>query len=714
MLRAFTVFLVALLVRLCHLWLLRDSVLTQVLLGDGWKYDQWAQQIATGDWIGREVFYQSPLYPYLLAVTYTLFGHDVWIVRLWQAVLGSAASAFLTIAGTRIFNSRVGWIAGLLMALYPPAIFFDSILQKASLDLFLLSCLLLFVSSCFQRPKSSGFFGAGMSLGAFILNRENAAVVAPILLLWSYLQFERNWRWPTTVFLGMALVLGPVAMRNLWVGGELVVTTSQMGPNFYIGNHRAASGRYESLRPLRGDARFESNDARLLAEEDLQRPLSPSEISRYWMRRSMAEIQSDPLGWIKLLGLKTFLTLHHGEVTDTEGFSVYRSESAILKPLSWLLGFGIVLPLAVLGVWLTRSEWRRLWLLYAMTLALAAGVIAFYVMARYRYPLVPLLLLFAGAGLVTTYDRFRLKNGFFDREIWLGVAISLPFALLSNWPVRTADQGEVTYLNIGTALLDEGRAAEALAPLRQAAAINPHFAAVYNNMGLAYLALNDHDQAKAAFDRAIRLDPDIASAHFNLAKCLLEQGDLSAANEHVQRALVLDPLLAPAHHLLGRLRISRGDRERGIAAFRRAVELDPQNPGARGDLAMAWIQQGELRQGTEELRRILEQHPKALQAANNLIWILATSPDENIRAPRESLELAMKYIDRAVSPPPLLDTLAAAYAANGDFATACQILKVAITRAREAKANKLVQSLEGRLAQYQRGEAYQDPSLSAP
>jgi hypothetical protein len=44
------------------------------VLGDARGYDQWAQRLADGDWIGTEVFYQAPLYPYFLGVIYAVAG----------------------------------------------------------------------------------------------------------------------------------------------------------------------------------------------------------------------------------------------------------------------------------------------------------------------------------------------------------------------------------------------------------------------------------------------------------------------------------------------------------------------------------------------------------------------------------------------------------------------------------------------------------------
>src|SRR5436189_5511181 len=95
--------LLALAVRLVYLWQSGASALASVLMGDSRQYDLWAQQIAGGQWLGSEIFYQTPLYPYLLAVVFKLAGHSLDIVRVLQAVFGAAACALLGHAGRRFF-----------------------------------------------------------------------------------------------------------------------------------------------------------------------------------------------------------------------------------------------------------------------------------------------------------------------------------------------------------------------------------------------------------------------------------------------------------------------------------------------------------------------------------------------------------------------------------------------------------------------------------
>ena len=89
--------------RLLHLWQMRGTPFFSMLMGDARGYDQWAQRLAGGDWIGTDVFYQAPLYPYFLGVVYAVAGHDLLARaagagrdrlgsrRCWSACAGGAA-----------------------------------------------------------------------------------------------------------------------------------------------------------------------------------------------------------------------------------------------------------------------------------------------------------------------------------------------------------------------------------------------------------------------------------------------------------------------------------------------------------------------------------------------------------------------------------------------------------------------------------------------
>ena len=84
---------------------------------------------------------------------------------------------------------------------------------------------------------------------------------------------------------------------------------------------------------------------------------------------------------------------------DTEDQYTYASWSTPLRWTGRVFHFGVLAPLALLGVLLTWNQRGRIWLLHLLLVLYMASVVMFYVVARYRFPMVPFLVLFAAAGL---------------------------------------------------------------------------------------------------------------------------------------------------------------------------------------------------------------------------------------------------------------------------------------------------------------------------
>jgi len=95
---------------------------------------------------------------------------------------------------------------------------------------------------------------------------------------------------------GTCLVLVPVTLRNYGVGGELTLTTSQGGANFYIGNNELADGGYVFLPFVRPDPLYEAKDFQAEAERRSGRALTPSQVSRFWFRAGLAWMADHPAG----------------------------------------------------------------------------------------------------------------------------------------------------------------------------------------------------------------------------------------------------------------------------------------------------------------------------------------------------------------------------------------------------------------------------------
>jgi tetratricopeptide (TPR) repeat protein len=582
---------VALAVRLAHVWQLRGSLLFETPMGDARSYHEWAQRIAAGDWLGSEVFYQAPLYPYFLAIVYRILGDDPLVVRVLQSAIGAGSCVLLAHAGWRLFSLPAGIAAGLLLALHGPAIFADTTLQKSVLMLLLVCVSAWILAGIVRQPRGRACLALGAAIGALVLVRENALVFAVALAPWLLLHAPhagaRRLLPPALFAVGLALALLPVAARNAWVGGELHLTTSQFGPNFYIGNNPAADGTYAPLRPGRGDPKFEREDATALAEQAAGRPLGPAEVSAYFTKLALAYIASEPADWLALLARKLALTFTAVEIVDTEDPYTYADSSLPLR-LASLLHFGVLAPLALLGMWITWPERRRLLPFYLLLLAYTASLVAFYVFGRYRLPLVPLLALFAAGGVagIARFVRERRPAQLAAPALAVGAA-----ALLCNWPILDADyMRSVTHYNLGNELVAAGRIDEAIDHYRDAIRLHAGNASAHNNLGAVSASRGDLAGARTHYERALAIAPNHVDARFNLARTQWESGELDAAVESYRRGLRVDPGRADVYAELGRVYLETGALALAIQSFERALAIDPSLRDAQRHLDRA-IQQ---------------------------------------------------------------------------------------------------------------------------
>lgn len=621
--------LVAFFVRLSCLFQIESIPVFYHLPGDPLTYYQWAQRIAAGDWIGQNVFYQAPLYPYFLAVLQLVLGDDLWAIRVAQLLFSAAACSLIYLAGKNLFSRPVGIAAGALLCFYAPAIFYGSVIDKTVTDLFLVALLLYLVSAAAVKNESWKFFAIGISLGLLALSRENALIWLPLLPIWIWFYFAGDAPSARLQRLGMfavglVLVLLPVGLRNFAVGGQFALTTSQMGPNFYIGNNASADGTYASIRLATGEKQFEQAEARRLAEQAASRPLSLGEVSSYWLGRSLEYIRSQPLDWLTLLWRKWLIVWNVRELEDSDDFYLYQKWSWLLAVFGWVNHFGVLAPLAAVGVVGTLREWRKLWLLYALLLSFAASVALFFIFGRYRFPLAPLLALFAAAGIVEAVGLYRRQQ---MRDLALFAGMLLAAALFVYWPVvgrpgpsapgytylanGYAKQGKiddairsaqaalqidpsygVAHYNLANFYVERRRFDEAISHYQHALKVYPRYLDARGNLGRAFALTGKFSEAVEQYGVALKLQPNEPRVYLGLGEVAVLRGQLGEAVEHLNNAVKHDPSSPLAHTHLGRVFAAQGDLKRAIGYFREAVRLAPESAEARQNLALALAEAG--------------------------------------------------------------------------------------------------------------------------
>jgi len=666
----FAITLAAFALRYAYLLQARAVPMFDGLIEDGEAYGAWSDKIVAGDWIGDQIFYQAPLYPYFLALVKLAVGQSLWSIRIVQIALGSLSCGVLFLAGKRFFSRGGGIAAGAILALYPPAIFFDGCIQKANLGLVWMVLLLLALARAVARSSFACWLAAGTALGLLMLTREETILLVPVIAAWILFAERARPRasrarsiggW----FGGLALVLLPVALRNYAVGGELVLTTSQAGSNFYIGNGPRANGTYVPLKPGRSNVSYERRDAIDLAEKDAGHPLSPKEVSNYWFAKAFEFIAREPGAWIKLVLTKVNLVLNAYESPDAEDQYFYERFVPMLAGLGAVLHYGIILPLAAAGIVLTWRRRRELSILHAMLVTLYAGVVIFYVFARYRYPVVPILVLFAAAALTDGFAVLKARGiGALAAPLF---ALALLALVSNNWAHARDYQLWEQYSNSGVALSTKGDDARAVEMFEQAIRIEPSRAELYGNMGVSLQNLERREQAIAAFRKAVELRPDDARNHARLGKALWLGGRASDAIAPLQRAVDMTPGNAEFWSVFGRALSSAGQWRAAIEALRRAHELWPAEPSVSARLA----------------------------------WELSTTPDANLRDGKSAVQLGEDASRKTnESDVAVLDALAAAYAESGRFDDAVASETKALALARRTKSAIPPNEIEARLQFY--------------
>ena len=565
--------------RLAHWWAVRQQPFFAGLVMDSQEYDRWAQEIAAGDWRGSQVFFQAPLYPYFLAVLYSLFGRSLDAAYLVQIALAVAGCYGLYRAGREMAGEGAGLGAALLAAVYGPFLFYDVQLLKESpavaVTSFLLWALAAARARARARPGVGRWLGAGVLLGILTLLRENALLLLPFLLP---LAWTREGKGPAflrrsgALAAGLALVLLPVAVRNGLVGGSFLPTTSQGGVNFYIGNNAQADGTYQPIVPGKQIPALERREPARLAEQALGRRLDAGEVSRYWLGRSLDWVRREPGAFLRLQVRKLGMFWSWYEWPDAVDYYHVKTLSPVLRlPL---LEFGGAVLLALAGLVLAR---RRL-ALFAPVLLFILGwtlsTVVFFLFSRYRLPVMPALLVLGGVTLAGLAEAWPAGN----RRRAVGLAALLVTAVLLPRVVGYEPRMDLVEYNLGRLYDEQGQPAVAREHYKAAFVLNPQDFLACLNLGNLAARQGDWATALRFYQRAAALEPRSDDAESNQGGVYLALGDLAQAEAHLERALALNPQNLPALQNQALLRARRGDLPGARELNRRLLELDPANP----------------------------------------------------------------------------------------------------------------------------------------
>jgi tetratricopeptide (TPR) repeat protein len=176
--------------------------------------------------------------------------------------------------------------------------------------------------------------------------------------------------------------------------------------------------------------------------------------------------------------------------------------------------------------------------------------------------------------------------------------------------------------NLGAVLRHTGQVDEAVATLRHATQLAPDRAPAWHELGLAYRAQGKMGEAAKAFERAIALDPDLPETHSSLGIVLLSSGDPGRAEAAFREAIRIQPSYADAHGNLANLLAARGEFAGARYHFETALRLAPADAAVRYNFAVALGRAREFDEAQRQLEAALESDPSLADAHELLANLL--------------------------------------------------------------------------------------------
>jgi Flp pilus assembly protein TadD len=588
----------ALLARLFSLERFSRSPLFLPSRGDMHFYNDWAQQILRGEFNNHGAFYGLPLYPYVLALFYRIFGYSPFIPGILQAVLDSATAVLIyslslhlfRSAGKRLSPSNNGsgadqhdtpakWfaaVAAVAWIFYVPAQAYSIILMPTVACVFVSWFVVWRIVRLRTTPGWRECLFLGLIIGLAAMAIATTLFLIPLVLAAIWLKANATvtrtvWLRAALFFVAVGIGTSPCWIYNYFIARDPVFLSAHSGVNFWIGNNPQANG-YPRFPPgLRSGQAAMLQDSITAAETAAGHPLKRAEVSAYWSHQAWSYIAQNPGRWFALLFTKLRNFWSAFQYDDLSVITNLRAQSAIFPGLY----FGIVAAFGLTGIlfgWRLATPAR--WIVAAIILQMLA-VLTVFVTERYRLPSVPGLLVLAAFGLSVLWHNLAMAR---LNAVGVYLGLLLVSVLLVSWPQRNPALWALDAYNSGWQALESGDLAMADEKLSLARRYVPTNSETNFALGNLRLAQGDATAARNFYLVTLKYDAAHRGALNNLGVIALQTNDYGTAEMWLRRAENIEPGNAKTHYLLGHALLGEGNREGAQREAIQATVLDPRQP----------------------------------------------------------------------------------------------------------------------------------------
>lgn len=295
----------------------------------------------------------------------------------------------------------------------------------------------------------------------------------------------------------------------------------------------------------------------------------------------------------------------------------------------------------------------------------------------------------------------------------------------------------------GVALAALSRYDEALASMAAAIERSPDSALLYGQRARIHMERGDTAAAIADFDKSLELFPENPPLLLLRAGAHQQADDYVAALSDVDEALKIQPRYVPALRARALLHAGDGNFDAAIAdlsaaleitpddpellvrrgifynvsgnvrkaidSFNAALKVDPEYAAAYQSRADALLAVGRQADALQDYEQAHQRMPESTGVLNNMAWLMATSPDDDLRDGRRAIELATKACELTdFQQSHILSTLAAGYAESGDFDKAIEWSTKAVELAEQATDPSIADQLSEELESYRHQKPWRE------
>ena len=331
-------------------------------------------------------YYSIIMSLYLVGI-YRIFGYLPIVARLITVLLSTISVYVIFLLVRKVFNQKVALFAALISALYAYLIFYGvTLVTETPFILFILLSIYL-AYDISEFPKMWKWIGLGIALSICVLFRMAVIFYIPFLLTWIIWKQRSNRLYAIIPLVLIFVSILPFTIRNYQIWGRFLLLESQFGHVFWNGNHPDSNGDFHPYRvfPIPGEVLSENNDV---------------VITNRLLKMGIENIGNNPNLFISLI------------ITRLREFFKFwpTSDSDTVANFMRVISFGVLLPLSVMGLWLSRKEFWRLTPIWLFML-IHTGVYAIsWTMIRYRIPLDAILTMFAGLTVADLACRFQSRR----------------------------------------------------------------------------------------------------------------------------------------------------------------------------------------------------------------------------------------------------------------------------------------------------------------